>query len=48
MKKTLLALVLSSFSLGTYASNDLNSLFKQTEPKVIEWRRDFHQKPRTW
>jgi amidohydrolase len=31
--------------LGTYASNDLNSLFKQTEPKVIEWRRDFHQNP---
>ncbi|MDE3271420.1 M20 family metallopeptidase [Pseudoalteromonas sp. G4] len=45
MNKTLLALVLSCFSLGTYASSDLNSLFKQTEPKVIEWRRDFHQNP---
>lgn len=45
MNKTLLALAFTSISFGTNASNGLTSLFTQTESKVIEWRRDFHQNP---
>src|SRR5262245_11607531 len=43
-----LFLVLASLSAATHADltpTELDAAVKAIEPKVIEWRRDFHQHP---
>ncbi|MFY8352293.1 M20 family metallopeptidase [Pseudoalteromonas sp. SSM20] len=45
MKKTLIMLALAGISSQVVAQDTVDSLLKKTEPKVIEWRRDFHQNP---
>jgi len=47
IKSTLTVLILgvSSISIAQDAKNDLQGAFDAVEPKVIEWRRDFHEHP---
>jgi len=42
---TLLFLSLPGFSLAQDAKDGLNDAFDAVEPRVIEWRRDFHENP---
>ena len=44
MKK--LTLLMSLISLGVFSQNQkITKLIDEVEPKVIEWRRDFHEYP---
>ena len=48
MKSNTLALtllLLSSSSIAQDAKSALDSAFDMVEPRVIEWRRDFHENP---
>lgn len=39
------AVVFQSFSIAKAQSKNYNSLVETISPKIIEWRRDFHQNP---
>ncbi|MGH8167207.1 MAG: amidohydrolase, partial [Woeseiaceae bacterium] len=48
MNRPILALVVLAFATPTYAEDAkerLDDAFDAIEPKVIAWRRDFHQHP---
>ena len=45
MIKNVLILLIVAISGLTYSQNNIDELAKSIEPKVIEWRRHFHQNP---
>ena len=48
MKKSLLSVALGFAALGAFnAQANLDQHVKNVEQQVIEWRRDFHQNPKT-